>query len=150
MKQTTLRTITMLGLFLTLAVASVHAQSSVEMRVNVPFDFSAGNAKLKAGVYTIRRSTGKILVLRALNETKDVFVLTPYPIQRLEGDQSGKLVFHRYGNQYYMAEAWTGGETIGAGLNESRGERRLARELAKTKIQRESVEILARTNLSRQ
>ena len=146
MKHTTLKTITMLGLFLTLAVTSIHAQSSNKMTVNIPFDFLAGDAKLKAGAYTIHRSSGTILVLRGLNETKDVFAFAPYTVQRPEGDLAGKLVFHRYGDQYFLAEIWTSKEPIGSGLNKSRAERRFARELAQTKTRPQSVEIVARTN----
>jgi hypothetical protein len=143
MKNTTLRTIAMLGLFFVLAVASVRAQSSVKIRANIPFDFTAGTAKLKAGKYTIQRSSGKILALRAVNETKDVFVLVQYTVQRTDSDRNGKLVFHRYGNDYFLTETWTSGEPIGNGLNESAAERRVARGLAKGKSHPQRVEILA-------
>jgi hypothetical protein len=143
MKTTTLRTIAMLGLFVGLAITSAHAQSTVKMRVNIPFDFTAGTAQLKAGEYTIQRSSGKILALRAVNETKDVFVLVHYTVRRTERDLSGKLVFHRYGNDYFLVETWNSGEPSGNGLAESSAEHRVAKELARTKTLSQTVEILA-------
>jgi hypothetical protein len=145
MKHTTLKTITMLGLFLMLAVASVHAQSNHPITVNVPFDFFAGDTKLKAGAYTVRRSSAKILVVRG-DDSKDVFVFAPYTVQRPEADLSSKLVFHRYGDEYFLTQAWTSSEPIGTGLNESKAERRLARELAKTNARPKLVELVARAN----
>lgn len=144
MKNTTLRTIAMLGLFFGLASASVQAQSTAKMRVKIPFAFTAGQAKLKAGEYMIQRSPGKvILVLTAVNQPKDVFVLVHYTVRRTERDLSGKLVFHRYGNDYFLAETWSSGEPTGNGLNESSTERGVARGLAKTKTLPQTVEIAA-------
>jgi hypothetical protein len=133
----------MLGLFVGLAITSARAQSTVKMRVNIPFDFTAGTAQLKAGEYTIQRSSGKIMTLRALNETKDVFVLAHYTVRRTERDLSGKLVFHRYGNDYFLVESWTSGEPTGNGLNESSAEHRIAKQLAQTKKLPQTVEIAA-------
>ena len=56
-----LRNIAISGLFVVLAIASAQAQTSSRAEVYIPFDFSAGTAKLKAGVYTVKRSTGTIL-----------------------------------------------------------------------------------------
>lgn len=146
MKHTTLRTFALLGLFVMLAAASVSAQTTGQMRANIPFDFVAGQAKLKAGEYTIRRSSEKILVLRGVNDTKNILVFAPYTVQRPERDLSGKLVFNRYGDQYFLAATWPNGQPIGSELGQSSGERRLARELAKAKTRPQSVEIVARAN----
>jgi len=81
--------------------------------------------------------------LNTVNETKDVFVLARCTVQRTKRDLSGKLVFHRYGNDYFLAETWTSGEPIGNGLNESSAERRVAIELVKTKALPQTVEIAA-------
>jgi hypothetical protein len=55
MKHKTLTTVAILGLFLTLAVASVHAQSANRIQVTIPFNFAASDAKLKAGKYIVER-----------------------------------------------------------------------------------------------
>ena len=143
MKYTTLKTLVMLCLLVILTVASVSAQSNGHIRVNIPFDFAAGKAQLKAGEYIVRPSSEGILVLRRINDKTDTFVFTPNTVQRPESNLSRKLVFHRYGNEYFLAEAWTDRNTIGRSMKKTGGERRLARQLATLITQTELVEILA-------
>jgi hypothetical protein len=141
--KSTLKTIAVLGLFFGLAIASVQAQSSIRMTVNIPFDFTAGSAKLKAGEYSINPASGRIMMISAVGHTKDVFVLTPYTVQRSGRDLSGKLVFHRYGDEYFLAQSWVSSERYGSGLNKSGAERRFEQQLARTNEQPETIEILA-------
>jgi hypothetical protein len=143
MKYTTLKTLVMLCLLVILAVASVSAQSNSHIRVNIPFDFTAGKAQLKAGEYIVQSSSEGILVLRRINDRIDTFVLASNTIQRPESKLSPKVVFHRYGNEYFLAEAWTSRNTIGRSVNKTGAERRLARQLAKVKMHAELVEVSA-------
>lgn len=39
--------------------------------------------------------------------------------------QRGKVVFHRYGNRYFLSEVWIGGESTGRVCVQSRAEKRL-------------------------
>jgi hypothetical protein len=143
MKYTTLKTLLMLCLLVTLAVASVSAQSNSDLRLNIPFDFAAGKTQLKAGEYIVQSSSGGILVLRRINDRIDTFVLAPNTIQRPETNLSGKLVFHRYGNEYFLAEVWTNRNTIGRSMKQTGAERGLARQLARVKMKSEVVEVTA-------
>ena len=145
MKNTTTRTIAMLGLFVVLAFAFVSAQAQVsgKMKVSIPFDFTAGNTKLTAGEYTIDRYSNRILIVRAVNYDKDLFVFVPFTVTRTERDVAGKLVFHRYGNEYFLAENWRANDSTGSAVSESAKERRLAQQLARTNEVRETVEIVA-------
>ena len=42
------------------------------------------------------------------------------------------LVFHKYGDQYFLEQIWSGGEQTGSQLLESRSERTVRRQLAQT------------------
>jgi hypothetical protein len=143
MKYTTLKNLVMSCLLVILAFASVSAQSNNHIRVNIPFDFTAGKAQLIAGEYIVHSSSEGILVLRRINDRIDTFILAPNTIQRQESNLSPKVVFHRYGNEYFLAEAWTSRDTIGRSLNKTGAERQLARQLAKVKMHAELVEITA-------
>ena len=143
MKYTTLKTVAMLSLFVMLAVGSVSGQSNSHIRVNIPFDFAAGKTQLKAGEYIVRSSSESILVLRRISDGTDTFVFTPNKLHRPETNLSAKLVFHRYGSEYFLAEAWTSRNTIGRLVNETSAERRLAGQLARVKMQKELVEVMA-------
>lgn len=145
MKYTTLKIVPMLILFVMLAVGSISAQSNSRIRVNIPFDFAAGKAQFKAGEYFVSRSSESILVLRRVNEGRDTLVFAPNIVRRPDADRSGKLVFHRYGNKYFVADVWTAGNPIGRAMSASGAERRLVRELAKTKTHPVSVKITALT-----
>jgi hypothetical protein len=146
MKHTILKTFALLGVFVMLAAVSVSAQTTGQMRVSIPFDFVAGKTKLKAGEYKVFHSSERILVLCRINEWKEILVFAPIAIQRAGEELPGQLVFHRYGDQYFLAATWTNGEPRGNGLIQPSAERRLARDLAKTKTRPQSVEIVARAN----
>lgn len=143
MKYTTLKTAAKLSLFVMLAVGSVSAQSNSHLMVNIPFDFAAGKAQFKAGDYFVSRSSESILVLRRIHDRTDTLVFAPNKLQRPDTNLLGKLVFHRYGNEYFLAEVWTNRNTIGRSINKSGAERRLAQQLAKVKMHAELVEVTA-------
>src|SRR5947209_14567975 len=95
MKQQALKTLTVIGLFLTLAAVSARAQSAGEIRVSVPFDFSAGAQKLPAGEYTVRQdSRNGDTVLRVENRqaSASARVLTSR-VQSPAAPEGAQLVF---------------------------------------------------------
>ena len=143
MKYKTLKTLAIFGLFL-MAAASVHAQSANRIAANIPFDFTAGKAKLKAGEYTIQRDNMQMLVVTSADGKTRAFVPAPEAVRRMRNDVREKLVFHRHGDQYFLSEVWTSRETEGNGLYPSHAERRSTKELAKTKAAPERIEIVAR------
>ena len=116
---------------LTLAGAPAVRASSPELKALVPFTFSAGNTTLAAGSYTVERASGSQGMLTMRSHTGGVIFLA----QRGESTVAGKstrLVFHRYGDRYYLRQVSFNG-TSGYGVRETREERALAaraRELA--------------------
>jgi len=79
MKYTKLKIVAMLSLFVMLAVGSgsVSAQAVGQLRVNIPFDFAAGQTHLKAGEYIVRSSSDSLLVLRRIHDSAATFVFAP-------------------------------------------------------------------------
>ena len=140
MKNRTVKTLLIVCLLM-MTVASVSAQSNGHIRINIPFDFAAGRVQLKAGEYIVRPSSEGIVVLRRINDRTDTFLFAPNTIQRPENNLSGKLVFHRYGNEYFLAELWTSRNTVGRSVNRTGAERWPARQLARVKMQTEPVEV---------
>jgi hypothetical protein len=61
-----------------------------------------------------------------------------------KAQESAKLTFHRYGDQYFFAEAWVDGDTSGLQAQKPRAERAITRELAGAKIATESVALTVR------
>ena len=109
---------------LLMAAGSAYAQlgSKQELRFNVPFDYKVGNATMKAGDCSIHRAgTENALVIRGNGSS----ALT------LSGSVSGKaasatkLVFNKYGDQYFLAQIWIGGENTGRQLPMTHAEKEL-------------------------
>ncbi|HEY6215163.1 MAG TPA: hypothetical protein VIW74_00785 [Pyrinomonadaceae bacterium] len=111
------------------ACVSVQAQSlQYRIRVNIPFDFSIANKKLPAGNYSIGRaiqnSDNTVLsILDGRGHTKEARL--SIPVLAAEAKNQATLVFHRYGDEYFLYQVWTAGETTGRQFLKSSAERAL-------------------------
>jgi hypothetical protein len=143
MKRKIMTTGAILGLFVMLNVAAAQAQSANRIQANIPFNFVAGDAKLKAGKYIVERLSMETLTVTSMDGKTRASVLAPKTIENRRVAGRYKLVFQRYGDQYFLSEAWIRGGGEGSGLYPSGAERRLAREIAKTNARPQSVEIVA-------
>ena len=133
--------VTMLGLLLTLAVASVHAQSKTKIEVSIPFDFTVGNTDLQAGKYSVRFISHNALLLRSADARKSVIIVAP---RAIEGDKNKqeRLVFNRYGDRYFLAQVWMLRTDSGRELDPSGAERRLAKESSVAKDDAKSRQVV--------
>jgi hypothetical protein len=99
---------------------------SFAVRATVPFDFTVGASTLPAGDYIIDRAQPSVLRVRAENGTgKGVLTLAnaAYRDDRKAG--SGKLVFNRIGDAYFLEKVWVPGDSIGAQLPKGAVEKEL-------------------------
>ncbi len=147
MKKQVLKIFSMLSLAVTLAVAAVYANPAGQLRANIPFDFSVGNETLPAGVYTVApMTTSSVLLIRRKDGREGVLIHTHGVQARREQNQT-KLVFRRYGDQYFLAQVWTAGDSDGRELSKSRTERELIKSgskyLAQNAVEPEVVCIVA-------
>ncbi|MCM3905177.1 MAG: hypothetical protein ND866_26070 [Pyrinomonadaceae bacterium] len=132
------------------ALVSAHAQSRMVV-ADVPFEFAVGNKSLTAGEYSVRAFTNSgDAVLISNKDSHDGVIRLTRPIQARIVPERAKLVFHRYGQRYFLSEIWTPGEQTGRQLLKSAEERALENQLAalpsKSELARSSyerVEILA-------
>ena len=111
---------------------SAHAQAGKQFTVTIPFNFYVAGKTLPAGQYHVGRSTedSEGLVLRGTDGRTGVFVLTR-GIQTAEVQQQSRLVFRRYGDQYFLGEVWISARSNGRELPNSRKERLTKQESAK-------------------
>jgi len=137
-------------LFLTLAIAaltSVPAFSVCGLTASVPFSFNAGDRSLAAGEYRVdcggAASLG-VMRFHSVGERSTVFInTTPENPPSPDAVQSGeaRLVFHKYGDRYFLAKVWTPGLEFVRKLPMSKTER----ELASSTIPREAISVAGRT-----
>jgi hypothetical protein len=112
------------------ALVSAHAQTSGSVAADIPFDFAVGSKSLKAGEYYVRAFTasGDTLLVSS-KDRNDAAVRLSNSI-RASTPQKGKLVFHRYGQRYFLSEVWAPGQQTGRQLLKSSAERELEKQLA--------------------
>lgn len=108
MKNQIYRAIAILSMVFGLAGVSVHGQTPSKVEVDIPFDFSAGKATLKAGVYSVRRSSANLLVLRD-SFGKSVILNAPLSIE--SKNKGERLVFNKHSEKYVLKQVWLSGET---------------------------------------
>ncbi len=95
------------------------AQSQV-MQVNVPFAFHNGSQLLPAGIYRVEIQSNHVILLRG--QSRSGFVMTnPETTSKVNGP--GKVIFNRYGSQYYVSEFWPQGSETGQRSVKSRQEK---------------------------
>jgi len=119
---------TLLGLSLMLATVSAYGQT-VRVNANIPFNFSVTGATLPAGAYTIQSLTsdGRVLSIRDSDMRAQGMVFA-IPCESLNGVKQTKLVFHRYGDRYFLTQIWVAGRNSGHQIPKSRRETEMAKD----------------------
>ncbi|MGB9234034.1 MAG: hypothetical protein WCC04_06440 [Terriglobales bacterium] len=87
--------------------------------VQVPFPFVVAERTLPAGRYFVT-NIGETR-LRIYSAERQSLVQT-HTVQGHAPEGSGKMVFHRYGDVYFLAEVWAPGRDVGQQLTKSRAE----------------------------
>ena len=116
-----------LSFLVSLAALPAVAKSVDGMRAQVQFDFHVGDRLVRAGTYTVKSLTDDELVLRISNGKEIATTTTNSGRDKGIGEGRPRLVFHKYGDQYFLAAVW-GGDRNGRTLSESKRERNLRKE----------------------
>jgi hypothetical protein len=126
MRKQLLKVFAMLSLVAVLAGVPVAARPVNQIKVNIPFEFTAGNQTLPAGDYTVNRSyaSAGIYVIQSANYRHTATVQT-IDKQAQHGQTNARLVFRRYGDQSFLAQIWGGGNDNGCELAKLSKERKL-------------------------
>ena len=149
MKRQVLMMMTVLALFTTLAILQVEAQNAGNMTVSIPFDFSVSGKTLPAGDYLVQRSSqgGRIVTqIRNGEKVEAVYLQQTHAVQKNEIQPESKLVFNKYGNQYFLSQVWLAGRSSGEELARSNRERILQHETARSLHKPETVAVVGRSN----
>jgi hypothetical protein len=106
---------------------SAFAQT-VNLKADVPFNFIIRGATLPAGEYTIQgMADGSAIAVRGPNPKANTIVLSQR-CSSLDAAKQSKLVFHRYGDRYFLAQLWVAGSASGRQLLKSPREMEVARD----------------------
>lgn len=101
-----------LSLFGAMAVGSAYSQFAEKFVVNIPFSFTLGDKTFPADQYRVEpisfsgTTLNSRLLIRSMNGDNSAIVST-LPIQSGEIQDQSKLIFNRYGDQYFLSQVWT-------------------------------------------
>ncbi len=121
-------------LSMAVATVSARAQASFPLGANIPFDFVVGKQTLPAGEYRIEQlSSDGVLLVRSTDGHTSIIVMTMAALAN-DWQSESKLVFNRYGGQYFLSQIWTAGNKSGRELYKSPRETELARKELKREV----------------
>src|ERR1700687_4577413 len=121
-----------------LTAVAVSAQSERIRVINIPFSFIVGQKTLPAGEYTVEpnRKDSDNVWLAQIREGHATALFTTMAVRASETQEETRLVFHKYGDQYFLSQIWTVGDATGRELLMPRLELELAKN---AKIERQKI-----------
>ena len=130
---------TTIGIVILLSAMGVSAKAqspNQRLSAKIPFAFNVGNTAFPAGEYEVTctnpASSARILQFRQKGGDAKVLIQTNDKLGRVQ--ESAKLVFHRYGDRYFLAQAWMQAESTGLVVPKSREEKNAERHLSGMKM----------------
>jgi hypothetical protein len=121
MKYNSIATSSLVVLSLLLTVAGAHAQSAG--RATVPFAFKVGTTQLPAGAYSISNEAGTNLVM--VRNVQTGMSVAAMGQRESPSKKTNKLIFHRYGSQYFLTAILGNQGSQGMSLRTSKQEEEL-------------------------
>jgi hypothetical protein len=99
--------------------------------VNVPFGFIVNRATLPAGEYLMESvdDAGKVLAIRDL-DTNTAKLVIFNSCRSSKTESQTKLIFHRYGDRYFLNQIWVEGNSSGHELSPSPREKEVAKDFS--------------------
>jgi hypothetical protein len=116
---------------LTVALAATAQTQRGDIVVDVPFAFMVAGQSMPAGHYIVK-AVDETRVRIFNDQTTGAYVPT-HAATRAASDDS-KLVFHRYGSNYFLSAVWVTGSNTGREMFPSRAERELADHKAEMEL----------------
>ena len=120
------------------------------VRADIPFDFIVGNIEFKAGRYTVGRLSDSINAGTLVIRSADNGAAANFNFNNVtdKGEWQARLIFRRYGNQYFLAKIFDGRSGQGAEFSKSKAEREAAKKrdtITLNAVEPEVVTVAART-----
>jgi hypothetical protein len=113
------------ALTITLAVAPAAAHTFNSISVDIPFGFSDGQREFPAGRYIVLpagSNTNTVIRITTEDGTASAMLLAQ-SAESVRPQNETALIFHRYGDHYFLFQIWTAGDSIGLEIPKSSMER---------------------------
>jgi hypothetical protein len=114
-----------------LAVTTVASAQTIKVKVKVPFSFIVNRATLPAGEYLVQSvdDEGRVLAIRDL-DTNTTNLVVFNSCTSLASASQTKLIFHRYGERYFLNQIWIEGNNSGHELSPGPREKEVAKDFS--------------------
>jgi len=120
---------TLAAFALTLAAAGRMSAEDLVFQSNIPFSFVVNGRTLPAGEYRVRQNSTineSFLRIQGIVQKVGALVMSAPPTESAPARPgTARLVFHRYGDQYFLYQVWTAGDR-GEQVPQTRQEREIA------------------------
>ena len=123
------RNVMLFAAALALLMTTAASAQTIALKVNVPFSFIINRATLPAGEYSVDSvdDPGGTLAIRSLTSNTSNLVISN-SCQSLKPVGRTKLVFHRYGDRYFLSQVWIEGMNSGHELPANPRETEVAKD----------------------
>ncbi|MBS1786925.1 MAG: hypothetical protein JST85_04350 [Acidobacteria bacterium] len=140
MKKQMMNFVATIGFLFVLSSVSAFAQTPA-LTANVPFDFQVNGKTMVAGKYTIAEPSAPrgTVIIRSI-DWKSPAVSIFQKVDDKQAATTTQLVFHRYGDKYFLAKMQIEGQTEAMQLPTSKAERELVKELSGRHLANNKVE----------
>ncbi len=108
------------------AVAAIHAQAQT-LTADVPFSFHMGSNAMPQGAYRIAATSSHTMAWMTQMDGNGAAAISTFTVAGKKSEASPRLVFRRYGADYFLAEIWGGDASFGLAMPQSTREKELAR-----------------------
>lgn len=115
-----------------LLVSTVAFAQSGTYSASIPFQFRVGQTVMPAGDYRLSVVGPKVIALRGVTASANAIADTAYIDEVRNNDRRPRLIFHKYGERYFLAQVWS--NTRGHELFVSPTELEFARNAAPTTV----------------
>jgi hypothetical protein len=129
------KTLTLFAVALALLVTTAASAQTIRLKAEIPFGFIVNGATLPAGEYFVTSVDvrGEVLSISDLNSHHNNLILSN-SCTSLKVAPKTKLVFHRYGDRYFLNQIWIAGNDSGRELPTSRREKEVARDFSMQEV----------------
>lgn len=121
-------------LAMAIVVAGVSAQAQTlqyRLTADIPFEFSISGQKLPAGTYWISRAqeaSGDTVLQIQSTDGRSTVNRFSIPVFTFNPKKRGELIFHKYGDQYFLSQVWPAAGETGRAFPKTSAERTLERD----------------------
>ncbi len=123
-----------LSLAFALLLTAAPGFAQADLQATVPFDFYAGSSVFPAGVYQMDvDNAGLVWINRRDARVRRIVGSIPIGGGPNDGHVS-KLIFHRYGSEYFLSEMWTPNSRNGRKFRRTPREDQLALNAARGQV----------------